>query len=173
MAHVSPGEVPADSLLITFAEGSHPERWRHYVDCYAICVKRPVTLQEFVRAFYTSRLFKVERWLLALAAGAPSSDEQAHALADGRRDTFAVWRVGARTEDQLLMCDRYGKTRSWFAVQGNDTAGTILKFGSAVAGGSGPTGSPRMGWRFRALLGFHRLYSRLLLKAAARGCRGS
>jgi len=170
MTHVVPAEVPSDSLLVTYVGGSHPERWRHYTDCFSVTVHRSMTLSQFVQSFYMSRLFKVERWLLAVAAGTRSTDEQARELAESARETFAVWIVGARTENQLLMCDRYGKTRSWFSVQSADGEGTVLRFGSAVAGGSGPAGSPRMGWRFRALLGFHRLYSRALLKAAARGC---
>lgn len=170
MTHVVPAEVPPDSLLVTYVGGSHPERWRHYADCFNVTVHRSVTLSHFVQSFYTSRLFKVERWLLAVAAGAPSTDEQVRELAEGERETFAVWRVGARTTNQLLMCDRYGKTRSWFSVQSDGLNGTLLRFGSAVVGGSGPAGSPWMGWRFRGLLGFHRLYSGALLEAAARGC---
>ena len=166
---IVPGDVPADSLLVTYVGGTHPEPWRHYADCYVVAVNRSVTLSGFVWSFYTSRLFRVERWLLAVAAGAPSTDEQVRELAEGARETFAVWIVGARTENQLLMCDRYGKTRSWFSVQSADGGRTVLRFGSAVVGDSDPAGSPRMGWRFRALLSFHRLYSRLLLGAAARG----
>ena len=46
--------------------------------------------------------------------------------------------------------------------------GTLLYFGSAVVPLSkrGGTGRPRMGFAFRALLGFHKAYSRVLLRAA-------
>jgi hypothetical protein len=46
-------------------------------------------------------------------------------------------------------------------------AGTTLYFGSAVVGKDNPGGgTPRMGSVFVALLGFHKLYSRVLLAAA-------
>jgi hypothetical protein len=48
-------------------------------------------------------------------------------------------------------------------------AGTRLYFGSAVVPlRDAKTGGTRMGPLFRALLGFHRLYSRVLLRAAAK-----
>jgi hypothetical protein len=59
---------------------------------------------------------------------------------------------------------------------------TRLYFGSAVLprrGGAGKAGEVseklRMGWMFYVLLGFHRLYSRLLLAAASRrlACAGT
>ncbi len=49
---------------------------------------------------------------------------------------------------------------------------TRLYFGSAVVPrSSGGNGEPGMGWLFHGLLGFHRLYSRLLLRAASRHVR--
>lgn len=45
---------------------------------------------------------------------------------------------------------------------------TRLYFGSAVvAGGTGKTGERRLGFIYRLLMGFHRLYSLALLSAAA------
>jgi hypothetical protein len=49
-------------------------------------------------------------------AGAPADDGDAHALAQGSATTFSVWYVGERTATQVLMCDRYERTRSWFRV---------------------------------------------------------
>lgn len=49
----------------------------------------------------------------------------------------------------------------------NNPPGTLLYFGSAVVPLPSQGGqAQRMGWGFHALLGFHRLYSRLLLRAA-------
>jgi hypothetical protein len=42
-----------------------------------------------------------------------------------------------------------------------------LYFGSAVVPVRGKSGRPAMGRQYRALLGFHKLYSQLLLRAAA------
>jgi len=66
------------------------------------------------------------------------------------------------------MCDRYGKTRSWFRVVPQASGGTVLEFGSAVAARSAATDSVKMSRGFGVLLGFHRLYSRMLLAAASR-----
>jgi hypothetical protein len=101
-------------------------------------------------------------------ARAPSTDQQARDVADGRREAFAVWVVGARTKDQLLMCDRYGKTRSWFRVVPAGSGGTILQFGSAVAGRRGSDGERRMSGGFEALIGLHKFYSKVLIVAARR-----
>ena len=157
-----------DALLKTHCIGKHPERWGHYGDCFSVPVDRAVTLSEFVFAFYTSPAFRIERWILRVLAGAASTDEQARDLAEGQQETFAVWTVGARTPTQLLMCDRYGKTRSWFRVVPQGQDGTVLQFGSAVAAVRSDIGPIKMSRRFGVLLGFHRLYSRVLLAAARR-----
>ena len=52
-------------------------------------------------------------------------------LADGFGTSFAIWRVGERTTTQLLMCDRYERTRSWFCVVPLGGGKTLLRFGSA------------------------------------------
>jgi hypothetical protein len=129
-----------------------------------------VTHADYVAAFYTGALFKVERRLLAWFVARPSTDVQARQLADGTLDAFAAWTVEARATDQLLMCDFQGRTRSWLMVapvDGSPTPCTRLYFGSAVVPAA--TESPdrdRRRLMFRALLGFHRAYSRALLGAA-------
>ena len=159
--------VPDDALLKTYRGSARPERWNHHVDCFTVTVDRSVRLSDFVIAFYTSRLFRVERLLLTIVFRAPSTDAQVHAVAEGSTNSFAIWRVGERTSTQLLMCDRYEKTRSWFRVVPNDNGRTVLQFGSAVAARRDRrTGSMQLRTGFRVLLPFHVLYSKLLLKAA-------
>jgi hypothetical protein len=159
--------VPEDSLLKTFRGGAHPDRWGRYADCFSVEVDRTVTLPEFVFAFYTSPAFRVERFVLRLVIGAASSRSDARAVADGSATRFAAWYVGERNATQLLMCDRYERTRSWFQVVPLAGNRTRLRFGSAVSaardGGSGP-GPPNKG--FRVMLRFHVLYSQVLLHAA-------
>ena len=153
---------PPDSLLARLAQARGA-----FADAYALQLPRAVTLAEFVEAFYTTRLFKVERALLALF-GKPSSDAMARAVARGEGERLAVWTVEAREADELLMHEDSGATRSWFKVA-SGAAGTTLWFGSAVVPRRrGPGGEARLGEVFHALLGFHRLYSRALLSAAAR-----
>ena len=162
---VSPCELPDGALLRKYRDSGA------FADCYCVEVPGAVSQARYIEAFYSTRLFKIERSLLAWLVAKPSTDLQAAALAEGRLDTFAAWRVEGRTDDQLLMCDFQGRTRSWLmseAVSGAEIPGTRLYFGSAVVPAT-PAGSGRsqMGFVFRVLLGFHKLYSRMLLRAAA------
>ena len=169
MFSISQENVPADSLLKTFRNASRPERWGHQGDCFSVTINRPVSLAEFVREFYSSPVFRIERFLLRFLAGSPSTDAQVRGVADGTGDSLAVWRVGARTETQLLMCDRFERTRSWFRVIPLGPNETRLQFGSAVASRRHlETGTLVMGDGFRLLMRFHVLYSQILLNAARR-----
>jgi len=160
-------ELPDDALLKTFRGGLHPERWGRYGDCFSLRVPRPVSLADFVFAFYTSPVFRVERLLLGLLAHSPSSDADARAVADGSATRFAAWYVAARSATQLLMSDRFERTRSWFRVT-ILPEGALLQFGSAVASRRGPDGSFTMGGGFHLLLQFHLQYSRILLRGAGK-----
>jgi len=145
-------ELPADALLQRYrVQGA-------YTDCFAVDVPGQVAHAAFVEAFYTSSVFKLERLLLALLVSRPSNDAEARELAGGSREKFAAWSVEARAPGQLLMCDFAGSTRSWL-MAGAAGHGTRLYFGSAVVRSS-------QGGVFRTLLGFHKLYSRILLRAA-------
>jgi len=139
-----------------------------FADCYVAELDRSVTLAEFVEAFYTSWVFKLERLILSVAASRPSSDAQARQLAYGTLDSFAAWSVEDRTPEQLLLGDFSGRTKSWLMVSaGTASSSTRLYFGSAVVPVRNPTtGQASLGIVFRALLGFHKLYSRILLGAA-------
>lgn len=169
MFSVRPQAVPEDSLLKTFRGGAHPERWGRYADCFEVTVDRNVTLADFVFAFYTSPLFRLERLLLRILIGAASSQSDARAVAQGSASQFAAWYVGERTSTQLLMCDRYERTRSWFRVVPISGNRTRLLFGSAVAG-TRDAGRDTLhrGGGFRVMLRLHVLYSHRLLHAAAK-----
>jgi hypothetical protein len=172
--------VPEDSLLKTHRGAVHPERWGNYGDCFSVRVERAASLADFVFAFYTSPLFRIERLLLRVLAGARADDGDAHALAQGSATTFSVWYAGERTATQLLMCDRYERTRSWFRVVPLDGGRTLLQFGSAVAaapataapGSAASESAAKVSAPsavFRLLLQFHIVYSQLLLSAAKVG----
>mgnify|MGYP000558907369 CR=1 FL=1 len=155
--------LPLGALLTAYASAGA------YTDCFTTAISRTVTHAEFVEAFYTGRLFKLERWLLRVFLSRPSTDLQARQLAAGELNEFAAWRVEARAPDQVLMCDIGGLTRSWLMVAPSDVPGhTRIYFGSAVVPAVNPvTGKSSLGFGFTALLGFHKLYSRALLGAAA------
>lgn len=162
MPSVQACELPDDALLRRYALGGA------YADCFVAELPGSVSHSEYVEAFYTTKLFKLERRLLARFAGCPSTDEQAARLAAGTLDSFAVWRVEARGQSQLLTADFRGRTRSWFMVAStSDHRSTRLFFGTAVVPkGSRQTGAATMGVTFHLLLGLHTLYSRALLGAA-------
>jgi hypothetical protein len=154
-------DLPPAALLRRYDDG------HSYADCYTTDVDGAVDTATFVEAFYCTGLFKVERTLLAWLARRPASDADARRLATGSADTFSAWRVESRSEGQLLV--QAGRTRSWFMTgpAGGDSTRTRLYFGSAVVAlpRSG-SGARRLGFAFHALLGFHKLYTRALLRAA-------
>ena len=167
MFHIKRLCVPTNALLAKYTDS------RTYTDCFATDIARTVSHAEFVEAFYTGRLFKLERLLLRVFLAKPSTDLQARQLAAGELNEFAAWTVEARAENQLLLCAVDRRTRSWLMVSTTDVpSGTRLYFGSALLlgrkTGNTSTGKPEMGFVFKALLGFHNFYSRALLSAAAR-----
>lgn len=152
-------------------DGALLDRYRcggGYTDCFVAVVPDRVTQTAYIEAFYTTALFKLERLVLALLVSRPSTDDKARRLAVGKADRFAAWTVEAREADQILLCDLMGSTRSWL-MSIVDTAApsptTRLYFGSAVVPRKGAAG---LGVGFRAMVPFHRLYARALLKAAVR-----
>ena len=144
--------LPEHALLAKFARAGA------YADCYVTAVPLEVTHAEYVEAFYTSWLFKLERFILARLVNKPSTDTDARELARGRRETFAAWSVDSRAGNQLVMLDFMAYTCSWLMVE-TRPAETVLYFG---------TGILRRTLGFRLLLPFHKVYARSLL-AAARG----
>jgi len=144
---IEKGALPETALLQKYVQSGA------YTDCYSTTISTDVSLADFVTAFYTTWLFKLERFILSVAVSKPSTDEEATSLVGGERDRFAAWYVEDRAENQLLMCDFRDQTRSWFM-----TSPGRVYFGSAVI--------PVQKSSYRLLLGFHRLYSRALLAAA-------
>ena len=173
VATVTACALPAGALLAGLAQQGA------YTDCYATDVPGSVTHAQYVAAFYTTPLFKVERFILKHAMSRPATDADALRLADGTASAFSAWTVEARAPHQLLLCDVTGRTRSWLMVTPQPghapdgaAGGTRLYFGSAVVPlRSANAGAPYMGWGFRALLGFHKLYSVALLRSASAALR--
>ena len=61
-----------------------------YTECFATEVSRTVTHAEFVEAFYSGRVSKLERLLLAVLRSKPSTEPQARQLAAGELNEFAA-----------------------------------------------------------------------------------
>ena len=161
---IQPCELPPAALLGKYLYAGA------YADSYCTEVAWPVSHAEYVEAFYSTGVFGIERRLLAWFLAKPSTIAQIQQLASGRLEQFAAWNVESRSLDQLLLSDYQGRTRSWLmtaAIGPNGSAGTRLYFGSAVVPLMGRvSGKAKMGFVFRALLGFHKLYARVLLRAA-------
>lgn len=161
---IQTGKLPDGALLERY------EQQEAYTDCYYMELPGHISHSEYVEAFYTSSLFKAERAILAIIAARQSTDEQAREMANGMRETFSSWSVEGRTENQLLLCDHLGgRTRSWLmsaVTDGDNGSKTRLYFGSAVVPLSiSASGKKSFGFGFHALLGFHRLYSRALMRS--------
>ncbi len=153
--------VPTDALLARYKVEDG-----HYTDAFVADVKGAVDLPLFLEAFYTAGLFRGERLVLRLA-GHPSTDMDAANLAMGSSNDFAIWSVADRTGTQILLCDKFGSTASWFQVE-SVGSGTRLWFGSAVIAAPGANQIPFFA---RVLTPVHKLYSRLLLAGAVRRLR--
>jgi len=143
-----------------------------FTDCFFIDIPHKVSFEEYIEAFYTTPLFKLERVLLSIFARKPSTDENAKQLALGSVTEFSAWTVENRLPDQILLCDFTKKTRSWLMLDYQtdaQTPFTRLFFGSVVISKS-VSGKEQttFGFLFHALNRVHNLYSRALLKAAFR-----
>jgi len=152
--------LPENALLRRFAERGD------YTDCFFTRIDASVAFADYVAAFYTTAAFKTERLILHWLFSLPSSDAEASQLARGEVDKFAAWNVLQRADAQVLLMDVRGRTCSWFMLAPDTTTGHRLYFGSAVINSEKPSSGRRMKWSYRRLLGFHRLYSRILLSAA-------
>jgi len=139
--------VPDGTLLAPLARGAGV-----YTDAFE-APSDGADLSALIAAFYSQPLMRAERILLSLA-GMPSGAADVAALAAGTATRFAAWDVETRRADELLLADRSGQTMSWLMV-----APGAVRFGSAVL---------KQGPVMRALIGPHKLYSRLLLGGAVR-----
>ena len=157
--------VIPNSLLASYAENG-------YADSYCTDLPGHISMEGYVFSFYTTALFKLERFILTWTVLKPSNDLQAKELMDGKTDKFAAWTIEARKENELLMCDMLKRTRSWFMVNHTgtkDTPRTQLYFGTGIAPATrGATVKTSIGLFFILLLPFHKLYSVFLLLFAKR-----
>lgn len=148
-------QPPATSFLVQQAgPGDH-------LDCFQVTLERPVDLPAFLFAFYTSPLFRMERFVLSAKLRRWIGVAEAQALAGGAKD-YAIWQVLDRDPGQILLGDTLWGTRSWLSVV-PDGDGTVLRFGSRV-----PAKNGVLHPLARASLPLHVIYARGLLRSAAR-----
>ena len=162
MFSVTQRPVPEQSLLKPYddMEGCS-------ADCFETLISGAFGFADYVEAFFTTPLFRAERWILGWAISKPSRDAEIRALAQGNGNGFAAWEVEDRGPHQLLLTVTNGSVRTWLMMipaQAPDTT-TKLLFGSAVLP-KPETGEK--GFIYKALGGFHIIYSKLLLWSAKR-----
>lgn len=160
-------DIPETGLLQKYADTTGC-----YADCFTTNVPAFVSFHDFVTSFFSSPIFKLERFLIKLTLGKPTTEQDIKDFVSGKSNDFAVWQVEERSENQLLLTVGKGQIRTWLMVEhvnnevGSTNTQTILYFGSAVLPND-QNGS--MGMMFHALSGFHVLYSKILLWQAQRG----
>jgi len=103
MDQVSDAPLPDGSLIAPFGEMEG-----HYTDAFRVRVAGDVDLAALIGAFYRTPLFRAERFVLRIAARAPSTDAELDALASGAAERFAAWSVEARRDDEILLSDQSG-----------------------------------------------------------------
>lgn len=93
-----PANPPDSSLLLGL------ERRGAFTDCYALEIPMPASQAQFVEAFYTSSLFRAERFILKVLASETSTDQDARDLAQGTTKLFfgsaVIGRSNAKTGKQ-------------------------------------------------------------------------
>ena len=151
--------LPDNALLVRYLKAGG------YTDCYMTEISGQISHAQYVYAFYTSFVFKLERFILKWTVSKPSTDVQAGQLAEGSTDKFAAWTVESRTDNQLLMSDFLGRTKSWLMVMHLDKR-TRLYFGSAIVPKTNTRiGRSTIGFGLKVLVWFHKIYSVVLLWA--------
>ena len=164
MTIITPRTLPEAALLRVYQDGIG------YTDCFSTDLPGTISHQQFVAAFYATWAFRPEQFILKWLLKKPSDDAGAAQLAAGSCEQFAAWEVEKRAKDQLLLRDFMGSTRSWLMVEAislDNVAATRLYFGSAVVPRRDrKTGQVSLGIAFKLLLGFHKAYSKILLRAA-------
>jgi hypothetical protein len=143
-----------------------------YTDCFTTKVPTVVSFNDFATSFFTSPVFKLERFLIKFSLGKPTTQQDVTNFLSGKSDHFAVWQVEERHDNQLLLAVGKGQIRTWLMFEhvkadtNSVSAHTSLYFGSAVLP---KDQNGRMGALFHALKGFHGLYSKILLWQARKG----
>jgi len=164
MSNIVEVSLPAKALSATYQEEGA------FADCYYIDIPRDVTLETYIKAFYTTPVFKIERTLLSIVTFKVATDSDAMALSLDQSERYSIWTVERRQSNQILLRDFTQKTRSWLMIEkrkDDDAVITRLFFGSVVVPKSvSSKGHASFGVLFHMFDRFHKFYSRMLLRSA-------
>ncbi len=163
--------LPEGSFLARYLD-----REGAYTDCFRVDVPGGPDLPAYIETFFDSWVFRLERRVLTLAGKGPATRKTVEALAHQDAQRFAAWIVRERDDSQILMEVPRTPIRTWLRVLPSDEQpGHVrLYFGSALVPPHRTDGAPaRLGPLFRWTTGLHKLYSHILLDAAARDWKRS
>ncbi len=160
MFNVAPCPIPNTTFLedLTHREGN-------YTDCFVTDISEGVSISEFISAFFGSPVLRLERRLLALIS-AKSTAADVAAVANGTGTKIALWTVDQRDDTQIILKAASGGIRTWMMVSRTSEETTRLYFGSALVPEASENGEIKLRFSTRALMGFHKLYSRIVLWSA-------
>lgn len=162
MTLIQSGTLPSTSLIYEYetVKGG-------YCDCYYVDTKGDADLQNYVTVFFGTWVFRLELKLLSMLGLNRDSPDQVRLLAEDRVKTLAAWKVESRTSSDLLLAVGTGPIRTWLRIEARSENMVRLYFGSALLPlGTDRHGRPRLDVMSVILLPFHKLYSRILLRAA-------
>lgn len=165
MYKVSRTRVPKNTLLKTYEamEGSE-------ADCFQVDVEGRPDIQRFIRIFFDTWVFRLERRVLSLMGVDYATTDDVIALAKGRQSSLAAWTTLERNANEIILAFDKPTGRTWLQVSTSDEGAetTRLSFGSALLPKRHSSKSkPAIGKLLKASLPIHRLYARILLAAAA------
>ena len=75
----------------------------HYADHFCVSVSTEVAIEQWTAAFFASRAFRLERFLLNRFFPDKATDDAARALGVGHSDVFSAWTMERRSPGQLLL----------------------------------------------------------------------
>ena len=85
MPRVTSIALPNDALL-----GKYLSYEGAFADCYTTSIDREITLEEFVKTFFDTWLFRLKRKILNITIGKPPTTQNIADLADGTSSSLAV-----------------------------------------------------------------------------------
>lgn len=159
MMEITATPHPAGSLLARYdaTEGS-------YTDCFRTSVRGEISLEDLIRTFFDTPLFRLEKRLLTLAGAKYDTPDDLDAFATGTGSHWLEWHTQERDNAQILLFVGKTSVRSWLMVI-PESGGTQICFGSALL----PSPAKQTpGLAVRLTTPLHRGYARALLWSTAR-----
>ncbi|MTI09151.1 hypothetical protein [Curvivirga aplysinae] len=162
MTEVKETAIPLNSFMNFYHESPG-----HHADAFVGQIDGIVTLEDYILAFFDSPIFRIERSILSLFLLRRIKQSEIKELASGRSQQFALWKTKKRNEEELLLEVGDSQIRTWFHTEQEQSNKTKLYFGSAIVPDTTSKNAKEgIGFTFRFFMGFHKLYSRILLQSA-------